>query len=170
MARVVTLPDSRDVHSPLELRHCVGDGLRDRLSRRRAARSLTRATMSSRTNRIRSIPSMPRSDGSSVSQFSNWVPGTGSMWASRPSVTTTSTSWTIRGSIDLGVWSVMSTPTSLSTSAESVLTAVPGLIHLHGVARDLAHQAGRHLRLAGVLDADEQHGRLIHRVCHRDSG
>ena len=32
--------------------------------------------MSSRTRRIRWIPSMPRSDGSSVSQFSNRVPST----------------------------------------------------------------------------------------------
>ena len=31
--------------------------------------SRTRAAMSSRTSRIRSTPSMPRSDGSSVSQF-----------------------------------------------------------------------------------------------------
>ena len=48
--------------------------------------------------------------------------------ASRPSVTTTSTSRTSRGSISLGVWSVMSTPISLSASADSVLTAVPGLV------------------------------------------
>ena len=31
-------------------------------------------------------------------------------------------------------------------------------VHLHGVTRDLAHQAGGHLRLSAVLDADEQHG------------
>ena len=34
--------------------------------------------MSSRTRRMRSIPSMQRSEGSSVSQFSNRVPETGS--------------------------------------------------------------------------------------------
>ena len=46
-------------------------------SRKRSARSSTRAAMSSRTSRIRSMPSIPRSEGSSVSQFSNSVPGTG---------------------------------------------------------------------------------------------
>ena len=32
--------------------------------------------MSSRTRRMRAMPSIPRSEGSSVSQFSNRVPGT----------------------------------------------------------------------------------------------
>ena len=38
----------------------------------------TRASMSSRISRMRSMPSTPRSDGSSVSQFSKRVPSTGS--------------------------------------------------------------------------------------------
>ena len=40
-----------------------------------------------------------------------------------------------------------------------------GRVHLHGVAGDLAHQPGGHLRLAAVLDADEQHRRLL--IGHR---
>ena len=53
-------------------RAIVGHG--DSCGRSRSARSTTRAAMSSRTRRIRSMPSMPRSEGSSVSQFSNCVP------------------------------------------------------------------------------------------------
>jgi hypothetical protein len=39
---------------------------------------------------------------------------------------------------------------------------------MHGVASDLAYQPGGHLRLAAVLDADEQHGLLTRRFGHRD--
>jgi hypothetical protein len=48
------------------------------------------------------MPSIPRSEGSSVFQFPNSVPGTGSTWASRPSVTTVSTSRTSSASMGLG--------------------------------------------------------------------
>src|SRR5699024_3128765 len=34
-------------------------------------------------------------------------------------------------------------------------------VHPNGVACDLAHECGGHLRLACVLDADEQDGRLL---------
>ena len=42
---------------------------------------------------------------------------------------------------------------------------LPGLVPAectsHGVTGDLAHQSGRHLGLAAVLHADEQHGRFV---------
>ena len=78
-----------------------------------AASAVTRAAMSSRTRRIRSMPSMPRSDGSSVSQFSNWVPGdrvdVGFAAEGDHEVDARARSC---GSIGFGVSPVMSTPTS----------------------------------------------------------
>nr|WP_240899400.1 hypothetical protein [Kineococcus indalonis] len=51
--------------------------------------------MSSRTSAMRSAPSMPRSEGSSVSHTSTGVPPAGSTCASEPRTTTRSASRTI---------------------------------------------------------------------------
>ena len=59
-----------------------------------------------------------------------------------------------------GVWSVMSIDLSQNLGGEIVDGGAglgAGGIHRHGVTGDLAHQSGGPLRLAGVLDADEQH-------------
>jgi len=78
--------------------------------------------------RMRSMPSMPRSEGSSVIHGSKRVPSTDSTWASRPRVTTTSALRTISSVMALGRSSEMSTPTSARDWTESSSRAVPALV------------------------------------------
>ena len=134
------------------------------------SRSWTRRSMSSRTSRIRSIPSMPRSDGSSVSQFSNRVPDT-RLDVSLPT----------QGHDQVcGLHSVLGdrlrllagdVDADLGQRRGRQLVDLgagfgAGRVDVDRVAGAEFHQAGGHLGLAAVLDADEQHPRplIIHQV------
>jgi hypothetical protein len=67
-----------------------------------------------------------------------------------------------------GCWSEMSMPTSAMASTAAGLTRSPGQrpgrADLDGVAGQVPQPAGGHLRAAGVVHADEQHGRPGHGV------
>ena len=65
----------------------------------------------------------------------------------------------------LGVWSVMSMPTSAIACDGDGVDLVGGRgsggADLDAVAGEVAQQAGGHLGAAGVVDADEQHAGLV---------
>ena len=129
----------------------------------RLRRSATRPAMSSRTRRMRSMPSMPRSDGSSVSQFSNSRSGDRVDVCLAP-----------EGDHEVDITNEVRINECGCVSCDVDTDFGQGLsgqivdggarlgasrVHLHGVAGDLAHQPCGHLGLAAVLDADEQHRR-----------
>ena len=114
------------------------------------------------------MPSMPRSEGSSVSQFSNRVPGDrvdAGFTSERDHDVDVTNELRINecGCVSCDV------DTNLGQGLSGqVVDGGAGLgasrVHLHGVAGDLAHQPGGHLGLAAVLDADEQHRRRGGRI------
>ena len=121
---------------------------------------------------LRSMPPMPRSEGSSVSQFR-----TGCR-ALVDSGFTSERDHDVDVTNELRINECGCVSCDVDTNLGQGLSGqvVDGSarlgasrVHLHSVASDLAHQPGGHLRLAAVLDADEQDGRLTRRVAHRGS-
>ncbi|VXC25797.1 exported hypothetical protein [Pseudoclavibacter sp. 8L] len=88
--------------------------------------SATRARMSSRTRRIRSMPTMPRVEGSSVIHRSTGTLVSSGSCASSPRITTRSAPASIAGVSGFGCSSPTSIPSSASDSTDSALSAPPG--------------------------------------------
>ena len=86
--------------------------------------------MASRTSRIRSMPSIPRCNGSSVSHTSICprIPAIGASCASWPSTTTRSTRARTSGSTGIGAPPCMDAPTSETACADREFSDPPGAV------------------------------------------